>query len=279
MSNVIKPISYRSLDDKKIIEAVSLDYLRSSIDLADDEEEKEWSARQRKKLEEAEQLKSQIIGDAEAFAEAQIAQAVEEANLVKDQVREDIDTWWAERRADDEELVNTAKADGYEQGYAEGITKAEDEILSRYETMLMEARAILDDAHKIKEQIIGESEPFLIELSSSIAEKVISRQLSIEPEWTLEMIRNVLARRQEKGVITLCVSPKHFAYINNAREELLMSIDSQAELQILPDSTVNDEGCVIRSSYGSVDARIDTQMKEIKSVLLQMAVRDEGDLS
>ncbi|WP_442600946.1 FliH/SctL family protein [Paenibacillus sp. KN14-4R] len=279
MSNVIKPIYYRSLDDKKIIEAASLEYLRKPIDLADDEEDSEWSARQRKKLEEVEQLKDQIIGDAEAFAEAQIAQAVEEVKHLHEQVQNDIDTWWTERRAEDEEHVEAAKNAGYEQGYSEGIAKAEEEILTRYETMLIEARSILDDAHTIKEQIIRESEPFLLELSSSIAEKIISHQLSIEPAWTLELIRNVLSRRQEKGVITLCVSPKHFTYINNARDELLMSIDSQAELQILPDSTVNDEGCVIRSSYGSIDARIDTQLKEIKSVLLQMAIRDEGEQS
>jgi flagellar assembly protein FliH len=90
-------------------------------------------------------------------------------------------------------------------------------------------------------------------------------------------VRNVLSRRKEKGVIALCVSPKHFDYIFNAREELLTSIDSQAELQILPDATVKDEGCVIRSAFGSIDARIDTQLKEIKSVLLHLAATGGGD--
>ena len=51
----------------------------------------------------------------------------------------------------------------------------------------------------------------------------------------------------------------------------MSAIDSQAELQIVPDSTVKDYGCVIRSSFGSIDARIDTQLSEIKRELIQLA--------
>lgn len=40
----------------------------------------------------------------------------------------------------------------------------------------------------------------------------------------------------------------------------------------MPDSTVKDRGCVIRSSFGSVDARIDTQLAEIKKELVRIAL-------
>jgi len=56
-----------------------------------------------------------------------------------------------------------------------------------------------------------------------------------------------------------------------------MAIDSQAELQILPDSTVKDSGCVIRSAYGSIDARIDTQLSEIKRELISLSHRSNEE--
>lgn len=59
------------------------------------------------------------------------------------------------------------------------------------------------------------------------------------------------------------------------REELSFAIDSQAELKILPDASVKDRGCVIRSAYGSVDARIDTQLTEIKKELIRVALDQE----
>ena len=101
-----------------------------------------------------------------------------------------------------------------------------------YSEMLAEARSILEQSYKLKQQIIQESEPFLIELSTSIAEKIIVRQLSLEPSWVIELIQKVLARRREKGIITLCVAPSQFAYIQDAREELITSIDSQANLKL-----------------------------------------------
>jgi flagellar assembly protein FliH len=93
------------------------------------------------------------------------------------------------------------------------------------------------------------------------------------------MTQAVLARRREKGVVTLCVSPKQFAYIQDARDELLLSIDSQAELQILPDATIDDHGCVVRTAFGSIDAKIDTQLKEIKAALRQLALTSEENAS
>jgi flagellar assembly protein FliH len=53
-------------------------------------------------------------------------------------------------------------------------------------------------------------------------------------------------------------------------------MDSQAELQIVPDITVMDFGCVIRSSFGSIDARVDTQLSEIKKALQQI-VKGSGE--
>jgi flagellar assembly protein FliH len=67
-----------------------------------------------------------------------------------------------------------------------------------------------------------------------------------------------------------------FEYIQNNRDELMLALDSQAELQILPDTTVNDHGCVIRSSFGSIDGRIDSQLQEIKAALRQITEQQQG---
>jgi flagellar assembly protein FliH len=142
--------------------------------------------------------------------------------------------------------------------------------------MIVNAKAIIEHATEIKQQMIQEAEPFLIELSCSIAEKIIERQLSLEPEWMIASIRKVLQRKREQGVISLCVSPSQFAFVQDFREELLLAIDSQAELQVLPDPSVGEFGCVVRSSFGSIDARIDTQLEEIKEALLQLFRRGEG---
>jgi flagellar assembly protein FliH len=275
LSNVIKPFGYISVDDKKLIESLFPQHLFQAN--ATDGSDGHLNPEQQQELREANSMKNQILQDAESFANEQIHMAMQECATLRDQVQTEISQWWEERRSKDDEVISQVQETGYKDGYEQGLVQAESALREEYNDMLTEARSILEQAYSLKQQIIQEAEPFLIELSTSISEKIIGRQLSLSPEWIVDLIRKVLSRRKEKGTITLCVAPHQFAYIQDAREELLTSIDSQAELEIIPDSTVFDHGCVIRSNYGSVDARIDTQLKEIKSALQEIAVRSESD--
>lgn len=273
LSNVIKLFQYVAIEDSKIVEPPPSPVLKQEHP---EETEEELPPENQQELSDLMQMKEQILQDAESFAEEQVRSAMEEAATIKQQAQAEIEAWWHERRLQDEEALNEARDRGHAQGYQEGMAQAEMELRDQYESTLQEATQILEQAYLLKQQIIQEAEPFLIELSTSIAEKVIGRQLTLEPEWTIDSIRKVLSRRKEKGIITLCVSPAQFNYIQDARDELLLAIDSQAELQIIPDVSVLDQGCVVRSSFGSIDARIDTQLKEIKNALQQLAMRNEG---
>ncbi|MGZ7444405.1 FliH/SctL family protein [Paenibacillus sp. TH7-28] len=223
----------------------------------------------------AEQIRKQMLDDAKEFAERQVREASEQAEQLLAEAREQIETWWQERREQDEHLIEAVKSEGFSQGFEEGKVQAELALKAKIDEMMQEAGAVLQQAYVEKERIIQEAEPFLVELSSAIAEKVIDKQLSVDPDFTLELIKKSLARKREQGILTLCVSPVHFAFVQAAREELSLAIDSQAELQILPDPTVKDRGCVIRSAFGSVDARIDTQLTEIKKELVRIAMQAE----
>ncbi|MNV58950.1 flagellar assembly protein H [compost metagenome] len=198
-----------------------------------------------------------------------------EAERIIEAARAEAEEWWQSRRDQDENLVEAVKAEAFSKGYEEGLLDAEKEMREKLAIVMEEAQAVLTEAYKARDLIIQEAEPFLVELSCEIAEKIVEKQLTIEPAFTVELIKRNLARKREQGIISLCVAPSQFAFVNAAREELTLAIDSQAELQILPDSTVKDHGCVIRSSFGSVDARIDTQLQEIKKELIRVALDNE----
>jgi flagellar assembly protein FliH len=216
-------------------------------------------------------LRDQIISDAQSFAAERLNEASHESERLLAEAEQQIEVWWLQKRAEDEAAAEAMRQEGYAQGYAEGAAQSEREMRELWEQKLEEASSVLKAAYAMREQIIQEAEPFLVELSSAIAEKILDQQLTLQPEIAIGLIRKSLSRRREQGVITLCVAPGQLAFVQAAREELLLSIDSQAELQILPDSTVKDNGCVIRSAFGSIDARMDTQLAEIKRELIHLA--------
>ncbi|OAB45116.1 FliH/SctL family protein [Paenibacillus antarcticus] len=274
MSNLIKHSQYVSVEALKELDlAKQYNFLEEEPSL--EEVTPEIQEVVIKVDEETEKLKAEMLQDAQEFAERQVRESSVEVEQMLSDATANIDNWWKERREQDEHLIEALKSEGYEQGYNEGRIKAEEELQIKIEEMMAEAQKILDHAYLMKDQIIQEAEPFLVELSTAIAEKVIDKQLTIESEYMIDLIRKNLSRKREQGIIILCVAPTQFAFVQAAREELSLAIDSQAELKILPDATVKDHGCVIRSSFGSVDARIDTQLAEIKKELIRIALDNE----
>lgn len=265
MSNLIKSQSVISVEQRKLLEA--LYRYEPPAPLLEEKDQAEPAGPDKETI----SLREQILNDAQQFAAERLQEAAETSEKMLSDAQQQIDVWWVERREEDKALLEQARNDGYQQGYDEGLKQAELHMQQQWEQRLQQASTILSDSYIMKEQIVQEAEPFLVELSCAIAEKIIQKQLTIEPELVLDLISKSLSKRREQGVITLCVSPDQLAFVQAAREELNMAIDSQAELQILPDSTVKDSGCVIRSAYGSIDARIDTQLSEIKRELIQLS--------
>lgn len=275
LSNLIKSTQYVPVEMLKHLD-LSKHYPAAEDQDTGDQQPYSYAAEQNRiKNEEAEETRRVMLNDAKEFAERQIRDASEEAERILADAREQIELWWQERREQDEHLIEAVKSEGFNQGYEEGKEEALRSLETEINGMMEEARTVLEQAYSAKEQIIQEAEPFLVDLSTSIAEKVIEQQLSVGPDYTIDLIKRSLARKRDQGVLTLCVAPSQFSFIQGAREELSLAIDSQAELQILPDSTVKDRGCVIRSSFGSIDARIDTQLTEIKKELMRISL--QGD--
>ncbi|CAH8710095.1 FliH/SctL family protein [Paenibacillus thiaminolyticus] len=275
MSNVIKSTQYVPLEQMRLIEAVRRHQQQRTEEQAAAAPEPLTRETLLSQDEQLAELRQSILDDAQSFAEEHLRQATDEAERMKEEAQSQIEAWWEERRQQDEQLIESTRNESYETGYREGMERAEQEIKEAYERTIAEAEAVLRQAYQAKEQLIQEAEPFVVSLSCAVAEKIIQKQLSVEPEIVLELARKTLSRKRESGTITLCVSPEQFAYVHAAREELSLAVDSQAELQIIPDSSVNDGGCVVRSALGSIDARIDTQLTEIKKALMQVAMQHE----
>ena len=262
MSNLIKSSFYVPLAESLRIDPVLPDKAGPS-----------GGAEEPAELEEARRRRDQIVADAQSAAREILLAAREESDRLKAEAAAEIERWWEERRGADEKIAAEAARQGRENGYREGKAQAEAETAEQRRAMIEEARQVLELAHAESRRIIAEAEPFLIELSAAIAEKIIARQLELEPEWIADMVKRSLKRYTEKGSIALCVSPGQFAFVQSVKEELAQAIDARAELHIYPDASVGDNGCVIKTPLGTIDARVDTQLAEIKRALTDLALR------
>ena len=224
-------------------------------------------------------MRERILREAEQTAQQILQEAREEAARIREDAEREIEAWWNARRAEDESVFQQAKDAGYAEGYKAGAAQAESDLKAQWEARLKEAERLIELAYHTKDKVIAEAEAFVVDLSCAIAEKLIAAELEKRPELAIRMFARALSRRQEQGVITLCVAPSQFEFVQAAKRELAMVLDSQAELKIVPDASVGEGGCIVRSAYGSIDARIDTQLSAIRAELARIAAQaaEEGE--
>lgn len=263
MSRIIKSATYQPSEDSVLL-SVKPVLLQTEID-------PERLQKNQQILHQAEEEAKTIIQDAEESAQNILRQAVEEAELLKQQTMQEIAEWWEQKRAEADDLFQDVRLNASREGYEEGRTEGRRQAYEEETAAVMQAREVLEKAFAEKDRIIAEAEPFMVELSMEVAQKVIGLEVEQKPDYVLEIAKKVLRRSRVHGNVTICVNHQYFELVQESRAQLLALLDGQAELSIYPDYTVQDGGCVIRTPLGSVDARIDTQLTEIKQVLLEIA--------
>jgi flagellar assembly protein FliH len=267
LSNLIKSSHVVSLEDLKRVEILQrIAAVQQNISRSDSTREGNQTLDV-----ETQSLKDRILEDAADAAQAMIASAMEDAERIRAAAAQEVDAWWQSRRDDDDQHREENARIGFEEGYRAGAEEATQSLVREWDGRMLEAESVVRQAYTAKDSIIAEAERFAVELSCAIAEKILDSELTEAPDMAMKLFGQALSRRKEQGVIVLCVSPKQFAFVQAAKDELISSLDSQAELQIVPDSTIKEGGCIVRSAFGSIDARIDTQLEAVKQQLLRIA--------
>ncbi|HEX8250057.1 MAG TPA: type III secretion system stator protein SctL [Pyrinomonadaceae bacterium] len=192
-------------------------------------------------------LASKIVKNQIIAARAEAAQILEEAEAFAAEIRR-------------EALEETAAL--RELAYREGMEKS----LTEFEQNLLEAL-------EIRERVWRETERDLLRLAVRLAEKIIGREIKIDKKTLTEMVAAALqnARQQEK--LTVRVNPSDLSLIEEEREKFLPSGRARF-IDFVADPRVASGGCLIESEVGTIDARLETQLRVLERALL---AQSEGE--
>jgi flagellar biosynthesis/type III secretory pathway protein FliH len=179
-----------------------------------------------------------VILEAHAEADALLARARAEAEAL---------------RAEAGAVRESARREGFEAGRAEGLANA-----------LAEGAAALTAAREEAARLVEASRPMALALASKMAEKIVGRAVSLQPETMAEIAAEALAAcRPGAGSARVRVHPDDLAAVEASRGALAERAPT-ATLEIVGDETVGRHGCVIETPRGIVDARLATQLAALE---------------
>jgi len=192
-----------------------------------------------------------IIDGAQRDAEALLSDAHARARAMIDD---------AAARA--EQIAENARRAAHEAGHAAGTQAAEREMSELLATM----RNLIEMARAERHKIIESAEPELVKLAMGIAERVLHQQIALDRNVVVEMAKVAISRLIERDSVTVRVNPADLERMREHREDVLAMGDVK-NVRIIEDQRVDRGGVVVETDAGSVDARVQTQLAEVKKVL------------
>lgn len=169
-------------------------------------------------------------------------------------------------------LLDRAYADGYNAGVEEAGRRSQ-ELLDRLEAAIAQEvaeRAALVET--VEEQVLM--------LSVEVAEKIIRHEIKTDPRVVARAVKSCLRRVRDRDEVTVRVNPQELAYIRTMRDELLASAEGVRGINVVDDRRVSAGGCIVESMSGDFDARIETQVDQIRRKLMEtFAARFDGGSS
>ena len=105
-----------------------------------------------------------------------------------------------------------------------------------------------------------EAEGDTVKLAVTIAKRILHRELAVDPEAILGLVKAAFAKVEARETHRLRVAPADAALLREHREALAPA----AGIEIVADGSLAAGSVIFETSRGDLDASIDTQLGEIE---------------
>ncbi len=163
------------------------------------------------------------------------------------------------------ELENLVEVRAKE-AYARGIREAEQQAIARIEPAIQRFAAGAHELAATRPRARREAEEDVVMLAVAIARKLLHREIAVDPESLLGLVKAALQRIDARELHRIRVNPEDA----QALEKALNGPASQRRIEISVDQSLERGAAIFETTRGNLDASIDTQLKEIERGFLDL---------
>ena len=238
----------------------------------------QWEEEKQKLIEQAKAEAEKIISDAKEAAFEEVKRQSDQAQIIKTQATDEADRILKDARSEAEKLVLEAKAtkdeitnsaykegrdSGHEEGYKEGRAEAQ-RLIDRLHLMI---EKIMDK----RVQILSETEQQIVNLVLLMTRKIVKVISENQRNVVMTNIVQALRKVKGRGDVLIRVNMAELALTSEHSKEFLSAAENVKNITIVEDSSVEKGGCIIETDFGSIDARISSQLAELEQKILDIS--------
>ncbi|NLY79971.1 MAG: flagellar assembly protein FliH [Lysinibacillus sp.] len=163
-------------------------------------------------------------------------------------------------------LQKEAYDEGFQQGYEEGVNKANADM----ESSLKLANETVENARINAMKYLEEQEHVILDIALKSAERIIGEAIEKDDALFLSVIRRGLKEARESKEVKLYVSPTYYKLVTENRDELAVMFPPDVPFLIFVNDDLNDTNSYIETNHGRIVVSIDEQLKELRSKLIEI---------
>lgn len=208
-----------------------------------------------------------------------IIKAQDEAREILDQARAEADGILEQAKAEAQRILSDAAtqaeaekmqviSQARQQGYSEGLVKAQAHEGAMEQEYLEKARS-LEEAYQEQIDIL---EPKFVDTITGIYEHIFQVELSSYRELLTSLISTVLHNLEGSRSFMIHVSRDDYPYVSMQKKQLTAGIASEnTSVDVVEDLTLGKNACMIETENGIFDCGLGTQLAELKRQLMLLA--------
>jgi flagellar biosynthesis/type III secretory pathway protein FliH len=150
----------------------------------------------------------------------------------------------------------------YERGVTEGHREASGAAEAEWRAAVQVLATAADAVRATRSRWLDTAEANLYALATAVAHQVIDREVSIEPELVLELVRRALDEIDAESPVTVRVHPHDLSLVQ-ARLGAAGNEGEQIEIAFAADASLSRGGCVVETPRRLVDGRIETALQAL----------------
>ena len=216
------------------------------------------------RIAEREQAMDERVKEAEIQVAVLHGEAEEERDRLLSKAQTQIENDRAEARA-------AGHAEGFAAGHAEGEAAVREEMAELIRTTNVQAEKTLRDAHDAMRDYLMQAEEDIVSIAMTAVERILPQHFIDVPQMVLPIVRDAILRVKDQKEVVVHVPPDSYDFVLMARDELRGLLTAgDTNLTITSDEAMKPGDCLVETPNGSVDARLQTQIEQLKKAVREV---------
>jgi len=161
------------------------------------------------------------------------------------------------------QVAETEKKKAYEAGLAKGLEKGKAEAVAELDAVIQRLRLAYMDIEKYRKQLYINAEEDAVELSLAVARKIIRREISVDHEVVLNVVKGALEKVIDHEKVKIRINPTDLETVQTALFQFSTLVENLENVHFEADGAITAGGCIVETRFGNIDARIENQLDQI----------------